>query len=526
MPVRSLGEAFLTTVRRRPFAFAMADPNRGPLTWLKAAAGAVALARALRSSWTGQRRVGILLPPSVPGALVNAAAALGGRVTINLNYSIGRSAMEAAIAKAQLQSVVTSRLFLEKGKLEPPQGATLVFLEDLAKTITSRDRVVALLFAVLAPRAILDRFIGTVARPGPEDVTTIIFSSGSTGDPKGVPLTHANLLSNIDAAFGALKLTHRDRIAHILPFFHAYGNFLYWAGVKVGAGLAFAPNPLDAVAIGNLVERYDATLICATPTFLQMYRKRVPREKFRSLKIIIAGAEKLAAKAHEALNDYFDGAVLEGYGCTECAPVVAVNLPEPGGTKRGSVGRPLPGVSVRVVDPDTATPLSADQPGMLLVKGPNVMAGYLDADDLTSQVLEDGWYTTGDIAAVDASGFITISDRLSRFSKIGGEMVPHSKVEDALHEVAGVDVPSFAVTSIHDERRGEALAVVHVVDDDVVTSTLERLRDSDLPNLFIPKASHFVRVAALPMLGSGKLDLRAVRVTAEQQILQSVMEGR
>jgi acyl-[acyl-carrier-protein]-phospholipid O-acyltransferase/long-chain-fatty-acid--[acyl-carrier-protein] ligase len=256
----------------------------------------------------------------------------------------------------------------------------------------------------------------------------------------------------------------------------------------------------------------------ATPTFLQIYMRRCTPAQFGSLRIVLAGAERLSEKLATAFEDHFGIRPLEGYGATECAPAIAVSAPDfraPGfyqpGARRGFVGQPLPGVAIRVVDPDSHEPLPPGTPGLLLVKGPNVMKGYLGRDDLTAGVMREGWYVTGDIATIDEDGFLRISDRLSRFSKIGGEMVPHGRVEQALQDAAGEAAQVFAVTAIEDERKGERLAVLHTLDEARVPEILARLAESGLPNLFLPRRDHFVRVDALPMLGTGKLDLREVR---------------
>jgi len=240
------------------------------------------------------------------------------------------------------------------------------------------------------------------------------------------------------------------------------------------------------------------------------------------------GAEKLPDRVALAFEERFGIEPLEGYGCTECAPVVAVNTRDfraagfhQVGAKRGKIGHPLPGVSVRIVDPETREPLPLGQPGLMLVRGPNVMKGYLGQPEKTAEVLRDGWYDTGDIAAVDEDGFLTITDRLSRFSKIGGEMVPHVKVEEELHELAGKIEQTFVVTGVPDMKKGERLVVLHTLSDDRLKQCLEKLSQIDLPNLWIPRANQFFRVDALPFLGTGKLDLRQVRNLALQLSAES-----
>ena len=237
----------------------------------------------------------------------------------------------------------------------------------------------------------------------------------------------------------------------------------------------------------------------------------------------IPGAEKLPERLARAFEDDFGIRPLEGYGTTECAPVIAVSSPDfrasnvfQVGSRRGTVGRPLPGVAARIVDPDTFRPLPPGEPGLLIVRGPNVMRGYLGRDDLTAKALRDGWYVTGDIAALDEDGFLTISDRLVRFSKIGGEMVPHGRVEDALQQASGAAEPVFAVTAVPDEKKGERLAVLHTLDEAAIPGVLGRAAAAGLPNLFLPRREAFVRVEKLPVLGTGKADLRAAkRIAAE-----------
>jgi len=241
-----------------------------------------------------------------------------------------------------------------------------------------------------------------------------------------------------------------------------------------------------------------------------------------------ATAERLA----QAFEDQFGIRPLEGYGTTECSPVIAVSGPgfrAPGfyqrAARRGHVGQPLPGLSVRIVDPDNFQPLPPGKPGMLLVKGPNVMRGYLGRGDLTASVMREGWYITGDIVTLDEDGFLQITDRLSRFSKIGGEMVPHGRVEEALQEAAGTDVQAFAVTAIPDERKGEHLAVLHTADEASIPAILEQVAARGLPNLFIPRRDHFIKVDKLPVLGTGKLDLRALKRLAIEKLGSSVADA-
>src|SRR5208283_1977289 len=294
---------------------------------------------------------------------------------------------------------------------------------------------------------LIEKSLGATQKPRLDDIATIIFSSGSTGDPKGVLLTHYNVASNVEQLNQVFMLGRNDKILGILPFFHSFGfTGALCLPTAIGMGVVFHPNPLEARAIGALVSQYAITFLLATPTFLQSYMRRCSPEDFGSLQYVMAGAEKLPERVSVAFEDRFGIRPQEGYGCTECSPAVTVNTTDfratsfrQVGAKRGSIGHPLPGISVKIIDPESLQPVSFDQPGLLLVRGPNVMLGYLNRQEKTAEVLRDGWYNTGDIATVDEDGFLRITDRLSRFSKIGGEMVPHIKVEEKLHELLGAD---------------------------------------------------------------------------------------
>lgn len=511
--------------RRRPFLFSMADASRPRVNGLQALIGTIALARTLKSHWNNQRHVGLLLPPSVAGALVNIAASLAGKTSVNLNYTVGRAGLESAIKQASLTTVLTSRRFIEKAKLDVPGGVTLLWIEDIAKALTGGQKVVALLLALFVPIRLVERICGQTHPTRMDDLATIIFSSGSTGEPKGVLLSHFSITSNVEGAAQVIHIDADDRALGILPFFHSFGYMLLWFYTRHHAGIVFHPSPLDAAAIGELSARYRITLLVVTPTFLQLYHRRCTPEQFSTLRVVITGAEKLPLRLAESFQEQFGIAPVEGYGVTECAPVIAVNCPDYRASgfhqiasRRGTVGPPLPGVSVRIVDPETFAVLPPAQSGMLLVKGPNVMNGYLGRDDLTAKAMRDGWYITGDIATLDEDGFLSITDRLSRFSKIGGEMVPHGTVEEALQEAAGADHHVFAVTGLPDEKKGERLAVLHTWDEGRIPEILEKVAAQGLPNLFIPARSHFVKVATLPLLGTGKLDLRGVKRIAMERL--------
>ena len=537
---RPLHHEFIRRARRHPFRLAFVDPLSGPLSYLKALAGAIVLARALKPRWQGQEAVGIMLPTGVAGALVNLAAALSGRVVVNINFTAGKKAMSSAAAQAQLRTVLTSRMFVEKAALEIPDGLEVIWIEDVRPAIGRLDRALGLAFACLAPIRLIEKYAGATRRIRVEDTVAVIFSSGSEGDPKGVVLSHFNVDSNIEAIAQVFRIYTTDRILDVLPLFHSFGYLLLWLALCRGMGLVCHFKPQEAGAVGELAEVYAATVLFATPAFLHIYARRCAPAQFGSLRLVIAGAEKLPEKISLAFEETFGIRPLEGYGMTECAPVVAVNAPDfraPGfyqpGARRGTVGHPLPGISIRIVRPesvatadaneaaDNIEPLPTGTEGMILVKGPNVMKGYLNRDDLTSKALCAGWYVTGDLGLLDDDGFLKITGRLSRFSKIGGEMVPHVRVEEALNEAVGADELTFAVTSVSGGREGDTLAVLHTTSDDRVDLALETLRKMGLPNLFLPRRDHFVKVDALPLLGTGKLDLRELKRMASTALDQA-----
>lgn len=520
--MKPIHRTFIKTARRYPLRFAMADGQTPKLRFAGALVRTIFLARRLRSVWQGQDKVGILLPPSVGGALVNFAALLMGKVPVNLNYTASNEVISSCVSQCEIKTVISSRAFLERIQTRPPIEPLLI--EEIAANPKFGERLFALVLALL-PAAWIEKAVGG-RKTRLDDTATIIFSSGSTGDPKGVVLTHYNVAANAEQLNQVFLLGGKQKIMGILPFFHSFGFTGTLAlPVVAGIGVVFHPNPLDSRVIGALVRNYKVTMLLATPTFLQAYMRRCTPEEFGSLQYVVAGAEKLPERLALAFEDHFGIRPMEGYGCTECSPVVAVNTPgfraadfRQVGAKRGSIGHPLPGVSIRIVDVETRQPVKPGEPGLLLVRGPNVMQGYLNRPEKTAEVLQDGWYNTGDMATVDEDGFLRITDRLSRFSKIGGEMVPHIKVEDKLQELAEVTEQRFAVTAVPDEKKGERLIVLHTLPDDHLEPVLKRLSQSELPALWKPRADQFVRVEQLPYLGTGKLDLRRLKEIAIQNV--------
>ena len=514
-----LHSRFLETAKRRWFSFAMADSSGKELTYGKALAGSLALARRIRAQCHDERMVGIMLPASVGGVLANVATLLAGKVPVNLNFTAGSEAMAAAVEQCQIRTVLTSRVFLAKAKVAQPEGAW--FLEEVMAEITLVERLGLLIAGLLMPARVIE-WLFVDGERNPDNLATVIFSSGSTGMPKGVMLSHRNVLANVESLARVYRVTGDDRLMGILPLFHSFGfTGTIWLPLVEGFGVVYHPNPLDAATIGALVQKYRATMLISTPSFCLGYTRKCSAEQFASLRYAVVGAEKLREPIARMFKEKYGLDLLEAYGCTEMSPGVAVNAPDDPATgqkgwKPGTVGRPLPGVAARVVDRETGRPVAAGTEGLLLVKGDNLMLGYLNAPEKTRDVLRDGWYVTGDIASIDEDGFIRLTDRLSRFSKIAGEMVPHVKIEETLAEILG-DSPCV-VTAIPDESKGERLVAFHTSRSVLPETLWLRLCESNLPKLWIPKRENLYYLGAIPLLGTGKVDLRKVRALALEMV--------
>ncbi len=524
---RPLPELFVESGRRNWRRFAMADASGRRLSFGRALTGAILFRNLICRRCERGRNVGVLLPPSVPGALVNLGISLSGRVPVNLNYTISKEAFGVAIERAGVKTIFTSEKLLERLGIEKRPG--MVMIEDAAKEFSAWQRVAVLAAARLLPLSMLRRWL--VPRGMKLDsLATIIFSSGSTGVPKGVMLSHRNIVSNIEGIEQAVKSDRNDCLLGILPFFHSFGfTGGLWFPLLAGFGVVYHSNPLEARTIGQLCRKHRVTIMITTPTFAWSYVNKCAAEDFGALRLAIAGAEKMKPALAAAFREKFGVDLYEGYGATELSPVVAVGVPgyfergeKQAGSKPGSVGHPIPGVAARVVNPENFDELGPNQEGLLLVKSAGVMTGYLDDPERTREVVRGGWYVTGDIARLDKDGFISITGRLSRFSKIGGEMVPHIQVEDALHRALGATEPKLVVTSLPDEKKGERLVVLYTPLEIGLDEMLRRLREQSLPPLWTPRKENFFSIAALPTLGTGKLDLSkvkelAVRLAAETQ---------
>jgi acyl-[acyl-carrier-protein]-phospholipid O-acyltransferase/long-chain-fatty-acid--[acyl-carrier-protein] ligase len=513
---RGLGELFVRTARRNWRRPAIADTGGRRLSYGRALTAATALARKLADETGGASRVGVCLPPTAGGALVNLALTLNGAVPVNLNYTAPAEGIRSAVDRCGIETTVTSRAFLEKLNTLPGLPGA-IFIEDLLAGISRRDKCRAFFTARWLPARFWARPEGFDA----DRTATVIFSFGSTGEPKGVMLSHHNILSNLEALRIVLRVGKRDNICSALPFFHALGfTGTLWLPLLSGFSAVYHTNPMDGAGMARAVREHRSTLMLATPTFLSAYLRRAKAEDFASLRLVMTGADKLKGKLADKYEKKFGIRPLEGYGATELSPVISLSVPDvaidgvrQAGSREGSVGLPVPGVAVRIADPESFAPLGDSDTGLILVKGPNLMRGYLGRPDKTAEAIRDGSYVTGDIGRLDRRGFLHITDRLARFSKIGGEMVSHGAVEDALH--AALDRTGvLAVTSVPDDRRGEKLVVVHTPEAGDGAALHRLLARSGLPNLWKPARDCFVAVERRPLLGTGKPDLRKIREMA------------
>lgn len=511
----------------RLFRTAAVDYSGGPpraLSYFKLLVAALCVTRYLRPRVGPDPNVGVWLPTGLGGALANLALAFLGRATVNLNYTAGPAAVRSAAKQAGLRVVVTARRFTARVPLDVPDDVTVIYLEDVLASVTRGQRLRSALVALLLPGWAIERFVLGLHRHKPDDVLTIVFSSGSTGEPKGVVLTHRNVATNTDATIRSVEIESHERLFGFLPFFHSFGyTICLWAPLYAPCRAIWYPDPRAAKEVGDIAREAKATIMAGTATFLRFYIRRCGADDFRTLRLIICGAEKLPVKLQDEFFAKFGVLPFEGWGCTELSPVATVNVSDVtrGGTTqrrncRGSVGQPLFGVVVRAHDPETGAPLPAGAEGVLWVKGPNVMAGYLNQPEKTAAAVRDGWYNTGDAGLVQEDGFPRITGRLSRFAKIAGEMVPLEKLDDEMHEFLGTGGERvLAVAAVPDEKRGERVVVLYLPQiESRLADLLCALPKRGIPNLWVPDRRDCHPIDAMPVLGTGKLDLKKLSDTA------------
>ena len=517
---RHLAEECVRGLKRRPFATAVIDgTDHSELSRSKLLGAAAAFSRYLRKEFS-DKRIAIVLPASKGSMLANLAVTLANKVPVDLNFTVGRAANQSCCRRANLRVAVSATPFMERLK-DFPWPQKILKLDELLPPM-KRQIIFWWIIALLVPARLLLRLL-QIPKEGGHAEAVLLFTSGTTGDPKGVVVSHRNVVGNVSQFRQLLDARKTDAILGSLPFFHTFGSTVtLWYPLIEGVRIVTFPNPLDAAKCAALIEQYGLTFLLATPTFLRLYLRKAEPEQLRSLRLIIVGAEKLPLDLASHFEQRFQKKVFEGYGLTETAPVVSVNLPEPtpsaAPTSRlGSVGRLAPGIAAEIREPETKRKLSLFETGMLWLRGPNIFEGYLNDPKRTVEVLHDGWLKTGDIARFDEDGFLYIEGRVSRFSKIGGEMVPHEAIEQKivdLLDLSGRDERPIAVVGVQDEAKGEALVLLSAVDIDLA-ELRKKLQDTGVPNLWIPK--HIQRIEAIPVLASGKLDLKKCQQRATER---------
>ncbi|GGB86401.1 acyl-[ACP]--phospholipid O-acyltransferase [Marinobacterium zhoushanense] len=528
--LETLPLAWLKQAKSNLRAISLIDSSGGEYSNARVIAGTTAIAQAMRkiSPRKTERQVGLVLPSSAGGVMANLAVMLNGQTAVNLNFTAGVGSVQAAIAASEIQTVYTSARFakklLAKGiDLEAMlAGTRVVYLEELKERMSSARLLSHLLAAILLPADLLYRLQGRAVDL--EDPAQILFSSGSEGTPKGVVLTHRNLMGNIKQISDVLNTRGDDVMMATLPLFHSFGLTVNSLLPMVeGIPAVCHPDPTDALNVAKAISKYRGTILCGTATFLRLYtrNRKVQPMMLDSLRVVVAGAEKLTADVRDAFELKFKKTIYEGYGATETAPVASVNIPDAidptswrvqKGQKQGTVGMPLPGSCFRIVDPTSYETLAVGEDGLILISGGQVMQGYLKDEEKTSDaIIElDGrrWYKTGDKGHVDEDGFLTIVDRYSRFAKIGGEMISLGAVEAAVREVVDNEEIEFAATNVKDDKKGERVVLLITPGGDPETLR-QRLIDRGTNPLMIP--AEIIEVDALPKLGSGKIDFAGLK---------------
>jgi len=514
---KSLAYDFVRSARSNWTKLAVAESSGKELTYGKLLTASHLLRKRINQrTGTRDQPLGILLPTGAGCMMVNLAAALDQRTTVNLNYTASNDSIQSAESQCELKFVISSKEFMERFP-EMQLRSEVLYIEDLLAEISTAEKLLAASQARLLPTS----FLCEESRYSEDSTATILFSSGSTAEPKGIMLSHHNLHSNIESLRAVLSPRREDVMLATLPLFHSFGyTATFWLPLLSGFTIASHFNPLEGERIGVLAEKYGGSILLTTPTFLLAYCRKIKPEQFSKLRYAFTGAEKLQPRVAKLFEKRFGLTPLEGYGATELAPVCALSMPNvevddlpETGYREDRLGRPLPGVAIRIVHMDTGEVLGPTEEGMIQVKGANVMQGYLKKPELTSSVLVDGWYTTGDLGFMDNDGFFAITGRQSRFRKIGGEMISHGAVEKALQESCGVGPDAITVIAIPDAKRGEKLCVLHTLDfsESQLQEVIQKL---EIPNLWKPNAKSALQVDSLPVLGTGKLDFRAMNALA------------
>jgi acyl-[acyl-carrier-protein]-phospholipid O-acyltransferase/long-chain-fatty-acid--[acyl-carrier-protein] ligase len=533
----NLGREVVRALARRPGRVAVIDRTAarrelGAGTLLAASA---ALSRRLRAT-VPERRVGIVLPPGAGAAIANLAVLCAGKVPVNLNFTAGRSSVAAGLRLAGIRTVLSAEAMRARIPEFPWPERVLDLPAEIAAAGGRRALLGWLAAAWLLPGGRVADLLG-LPRTGGDEEAALLFTSGSAGEPRGVVLTHRNLLANC-AQFAMTSLCPpRVVLLGCLPVFHSFGfTVTLWYPLLRGCRLVTIPSPLDTRRLIDAIREEEVSVFVSPPTFVRPLLKKAAPADLRSLRQVVTGAEKLPEDLFRGFRDAFGVEIIEGYGLTEASPVSNVNQPDPPvatatagpqtARKLGTVGRLLPGISARLTDPDTGAEVPLTQTGVIGLRGANLFPGYLDESGRLEPPRSDGWFTTWDLGRFDAEGFLTIEGRLSRFSKIGGELVPHGTIEEKIVELFALDQsdgPAVFVAGLPDPAKGEALVLL-TVSDLTAEAVRERLHAAGIPNLWIPKVVR--KVERIPVLGTGKLDLAAGRRLARESYAATDSSGR
>lgn len=529
---RHLGREIVRALARRPGRLEFIDrtAERRELKAGQILAAAAALARHLQRT-VPERRVGIVLPPGAGATIANLAVMCAGKIPVNLNFTAGRAAIEASLRLGEITTVLSADAVKAKVKDFPWPERTLDFRQEMAAMGGKRAVLPWLIAAWLLPNQWFANLL-RLPRRGDQAEAGLLFTSGSSGEPKGVVLTHRNILANCWQISSLSILPDTATMLACLPIFHSFGfTVTLWYPMLRGCRVVSVPSPLDTRKIVDTIREEEVTVLVGAPTFLRPILKRAEPGDLRSLDLVVSGAEKMPMDLHAAFRDRYHLEIMQGYGLTETTPVANVNQPDPPlptataepqpGKRLGTVGRMMPGMTARILDPDTGQVLPLTQQGIVVFRGANVFGGYLKDPEKTAAAFRDGWFVTGDLGRFDEDGFLFIEGRLTRFSKIGGEMVPHGTVEQRIVEAFDVDQTegyAIAVVGVPDATKGEALVLLTTLALDA-DELRDRLLAAGLPNLWIPR--HLVRTERIPVLGTGKLDLKGCKQLATDALAGS-----
>lgn len=498
------------------------------LPFSKILPAAIALSKFIKTE-TDKPRVAIVLPPGKGGLIANLAVIFAGKIPVNLNFTASHDAIKSSIRQADVDRFITADPFVRKVSSFPwPPNRDLIFIERTLPEIKKSIVKWAIATKIL-PASVLTTLLRLNKRKN-NDEAILLFTSGSSGEPKGVPLTHRNLLANVTQFGSRLDLRQNSSILGCLPLFHSFGcTVTLWYPVIEGVNLVTYPSPLETKRLAELISLHQINVLLATPTFLRGYMKRIEPAQLAALQLVVTGAEKLPQNLADAFEKKFNIRPMEGYGLTETSPATNVNLPNPPADSdshnlpaslNGSVGQLLPGIALKLIDPATEQPVPLNQPGIIILKGPNIFPGYLNDPKKTEPVLtSDGWFKTGDVGLLDSHGFLHIQGRISRFSKIAGEMVPHETIEAAVNQVLNLDSETerkIAIVGIPDEQKGEAIVLLSTIAGQALEQECIDLRykllDHGLTSLWCPRL--IIPVSEIPLLASGKLDIKSCQQLA------------